>query len=326
MKTIFAADCEKDKNFPSLVSLFSILTGPQDEGLKYSVCSLLQLLLDRRIKEDLGFFTAFYSFAFRRLIESLAISPEVEFKFFPLELVTYFVKRGEPFILLPKNGLLEKAGEFMASKTKHVQLGGVKLMKEVVAKCDDTACTYIGRLNLLQPLLRLIGAIHKDCLLVGTIRGLLRCISIENKIKLFSNFETRYKDFKPIQLHLFPELADIMRKCSVHPSTGMDKRKASQGLAMPLLTNSSVLPMFYQLCKGNIELVHKRAHEEKTSSHVSADVCEDVYCVVEDMKLSNGKKAMMMLVGKNKKKKTEIKQENYGDMAEVAIEINHSIG
>lgn len=329
VKAVLAS--EMAGGFPSLVFLFNIIAGPQDDGLKYSVAGLLQNVLERDPKESPGMFSAFYEFGFMMLVDLIPVPmPEGQIKHFVLDIVTYFAKKREPFIMIPRNHLLPKAGALLKDKAKHVQLAAAKLMREVVEGRDRVLCGYINQLNLLEPILDLIAATRRDCLIVGTIRGLLKNVVKENKVEVFPNFARRYKDFSAAQLQLFPELSDLKRlyerpltPVTAAPTTTEQMFSAasagfslSQSMVASMripaeLAGNAALPLFYELCKDETDLPRKRAQAERGSP---VNVREERDCALEDMKL-----------GKQCKKKKEMK-EGYGEQADIEIEINHRVG
>ena len=117
-----------------------------------------------------------------------------------------------------QSGILHQISLFLQRKERHVQLYGLKFIKELVAMKDWVVLEFAKKEGLFQGLMELIKTIKKDGLLIGTIREIFKLLVMEKKINIVSDFASQYKELSAVQVQLLPELRSINERYEKLPS------------------------------------------------------------------------------------------------------------
>ncbi len=202
-------------------SLIDVLCGPRPDGTKGSVAMLIQTLMepDKNPESE-----SFYDSLFSALIETVKlIPPKSQFKHYALEILSGLVPCHPLRVrqaVIQGSVLLSSLCEALKSPVRHIQLGAVQFVKAVVEKSkDDILIAFLARSQVVDDLVTVLKSLRGDCLILGTIRGLLKTVVTQNEAGWIEALTSKADC---VDAKLVPELGKIREKHATR-KTSWDK-------------------------------------------------------------------------------------------------------
>jgi len=200
-----------------LRSLIQMLFGQYSECIKNSVMAIVQQIMDPADKKPE--FEPLYDSVFKCLIWEIENQSDEQFKPNSLEMLILLVNSHSTRVhqAIIQGNLFQMIIDFLRGNSKHVKVLAIKLLKAVILTKDGVIHAFLAKSNIMEEFIKVIKEIKKDCLIIGTIRDMIKGMIKQNNVNLMTNLASKIEGITLKQHQLIPELKIIKEKFSIRP-------------------------------------------------------------------------------------------------------------
>jgi len=236
VKLILLSEEEKANNYTMICQLFSLLLHSSYDSMKFEICEFIKGLLDpdcKDLKDE--FFDLFYNKILPQLVDFIsdAVHHEDELTIsLVLDILTYCARshgyRSRYYVT--HNSVLIRLSKLYSVPSKTIRLAMIRLLRTLVGTNDENISKHIAKLDLFEPLFKLLSTTKRDNLITSAILDLFNTVASQSIRTLIGYMVDKYgKVFIDSPYAIHPVMKKIRSKYDLFPSAGAPKREMSQG-------------------------------------------------------------------------------------------------